>query len=54
MLGFNATWVSGDIVIQPEEIVEANWYGPNDLPPVPRGGMSIAGWLMDDWLHRIS
>lgn len=53
MLGFRATYVSGDIKIQEEEIVEADWYRADDLPPVPRGRMSIAGWLIDDWLERV-
>lgn len=54
MVGFRAQYVSGDITIQEEEIVEAGWFGPEDLPPVPRGGMSIAGWLIDDWLRRVA
>lgn len=53
MLGFRATYVSGDIKIQEEEIVEANWYRADDLPPIPRGRMSIAGWLIEDWLERV-
>lgn len=53
MVGFNADYVSGEIEIQEEEIVEAGWFSPNELPPVPRGGMSIAGWLIEDWLHRV-
>ncbi|MEE9417644.1 MAG: NAD(+) diphosphatase [Acidimicrobiales bacterium] len=52
MVGFGAQWESGEITIQEEEIVEANWYTADDLPPVPRGGMSIAGWLIEDWLAR--
>lgn len=54
MIGFQAKYVSGDITIQEEEIVEAGWYGPDELPPVPKGGMSIAGWLIEDWLSRVS
>ncbi len=54
MIGFTARHVSGEISIQEAEIVEAGWFGPNELPPVPRGGMSIAGWLIEDWLRRIS
>lgn len=59
MIGFTASYVSGEIEIQEEEIVEAGWFGPNELPPVPRGGpgsssdgggMSIAGWLIENWL----
>lgn len=53
MLGFRATYASGDIKIQEEEIVEAAWYRADDLPPIPRGRMSIAGWLIEDWLERV-
>jgi NAD+ diphosphatase len=52
MIGFVARYVSGEIQVQEEEIVEAGWFSPNELPPVPRGGMSIAGWLIEDWLSR--
>lgn len=54
MIGFRATYDGGDIVIQEEEIVEADWYTHDALPPVPRGGLSIAGWLIDDWVARVS
>ncbi len=53
MVGFRARWTAGDISIQEEEIVEAGWFGPDSLPPVPRGRMSIAGWLLEDWLDRV-
>ena len=52
MIGFNADYQGGDIVIDETEIVEADWFKPSSLPPVPRGGMSIAGWLIEDWLKR--
>jgi NAD+ diphosphatase len=52
MVGFRARFAGGELRIDENEIVEADWYGPDDLPPVPRGGMSIAGWLIDDWLRR--
>ena len=51
MIGFTASYISGEITIQEEEIVEAGWFSPNELPPVPRGGMSIAGWLIEAWLQ---
>lgn len=63
MIGFTASYVSGEIEIQEEEIVEAGWFGPNELPPVPRGGpvsssdgggMSIAGWMVEAWLAGLS
>jgi len=52
MIGFQADYASGDLVLQEEEIVEAGWFGPEELPPVPKGRMSIAGWLIEDWLER--
>jgi NAD+ diphosphatase len=52
MIGFNARHHGGDIVAQESEIVEADWYHHEELPPVPRGGMSIAGWLIEDWVTR--
>ncbi|MEM8924306.1 MAG: NAD(+) diphosphatase [Actinomycetota bacterium] len=54
MVGFNARYVSGDLTPQESEIVEAGWYRHDDLPPAPKGGMSIAGWLIDDWVTRSS
>ena len=50
MIGFTAHWVSGELDPDPAEIVDAGWYGRDDLPPAPIGGMSIAGWMMRSWL----
>jgi NAD+ diphosphatase len=49
MLGFRATWVDGEIHCDPKEIVDANWYRKDDLPPIPPG-ISIARKLIDAWL----
>jgi NAD+ diphosphatase len=49
MLGFRADWVGGDIVCDPTEIAEANWYRKDALPPIPPG-ISIARKLIDHWL----
>jgi len=51
MIGFEATWSGGDIVIEETEIVDARWFHPDDLPMIPPG-MSIARTLIDRWLHR--
>lgn len=51
MIGFEATWASGDIVIDESEIVDAQWFRPDDLPMIPPG-MSIARTLIDRWLAR--
>lgn len=51
MIGFEATWESGDIVIDEKEILDANWYRPDDLPTIPPP-MSIARTLIDRWIAR--
>jgi NAD+ diphosphatase len=51
MLGFNAHWSEGDIVIDENEIADANWYRADDLPMIPPG-MSIARRLIDAWVER--
>lgn len=50
MIGFRARYAGGDLVLQEDEIVDAGWFRADDLPPSPRGGMSIAGWLIEAWL----
>jgi NAD+ diphosphatase len=52
MLGFNAEYASGDIVIDENEIVDAQWFSPDALPDIPPG-ISIARRLIDDWLERV-
>ena len=51
MIGFEATWASGEIEIDGTEIVDAGWYRPDDLPMIPPG-MSIARTLIDRWVDR--
>jgi NAD+ diphosphatase len=51
MIGFAATWASGDIAIDGDEIVDAGWYRPDDLPMIPPA-MSIARTLIDRWIAR--
>jgi NAD+ diphosphatase len=51
MLGFHASYRSGDIVCDGEEIADAAWFAPDDLPGIP-GRISIARRLIDDWLSR--
>jgi NAD+ diphosphatase len=49
MLGFEAEWDGGDIVCDPAEIMDANWYDRDALPMIPPG-ISIARKLIDRWL----
>ena len=51
MLGFTANWESGDIVCDPIEILDANWYKRDELPMIPPA-MSIARRLIDDWVYQ--
>lgn len=53
MVGFEATWAAGDIAIDEDEIVDAGWFRPDDLPMIPPG-MSIARTLIDRWVARQS
>jgi NAD+ diphosphatase len=53
MIGFEATWESGDIVIDENEIVDAQWFRVGALPMIPPG-MSIARTLIDRWVERAS
>jgi len=51
MLGFRARYAGGELELQESEIVDAGWFRADSLPPHPSGGMSIAGWLIDDWVR---
>jgi NAD+ diphosphatase len=49
MVGFRASYVSGDLELEECEIADANWYRKDDLPAIPPG-ISIARKLIDQWL----
>ena len=49
MLGFRANWLSGDIVCDPTEIMDAQWYRRDELPNIPPR-ISIARKLIDLWV----
>ena len=49
MLGFRAEHVSGEIVCDPDEIVDAQWYRRDQLPTIPPR-ISIARKLIDAWV----
>lgn len=51
MLGFHAAWAGGEIVVDGDEIADAQWFAADDLPMIP-GKLSIARALIDDWLAR--
>lgn len=49
MIGFTATYASGDIVIEPQELVDAAWFSKHNLPQVPPK-LSIARKLIDSFV----
>jgi NAD+ diphosphatase len=51
MIGFTARWASGDIVAEPTEIADADWFAPDALPRIPPK-LSIARELIDDFVRR--
>lgn len=46
MIGFTATYASGDIVIEPKELADAAWFNKHNLPKIP-SKLSIARKLID-------
>jgi NAD+ diphosphatase len=54
MLAFIVDYKSGDIVLEPEEIAEANWYHVNDLPVVPSAAISVAGELIQHYVNQVN
>ncbi len=45
MLGYIAEWAEGELRIDEEELEHADWYGADELPPVP-SELSISGRLI--------
>lgn len=45
MLGFFADYAGGELVLQEDEIAEADWFAPDDLPPISPP-TTIAGQLI--------
>ncbi len=51
MIGFLAKYKSGRIKIDKEEIVDAGWFSPENLPNIP-GNISIARRMIDWFLSQ--
>jgi NAD+ diphosphatase len=49
MIGFDATYLHGDVVVDEAEIAEARWFTRDEVPSMP-GTMSIARRLLDSWM----
>lgn len=53
MLGYFADYVSGELVLQEDEIADADWFEPGNLPPVPPAS-TIAGRLIQAMEQEIA
>jgi len=53
MIGFKARYLSGEIKSDGEEIEDAAWFTPDNLPQLPGEG-SLSRYLIDEWLESSS
>jgi len=53
MIAYVAEYLSGEIRVDPNEIAEAYWFGPEDTLPAYAPGISIAGELIHSQLREI-
>jgi NAD+ diphosphatase len=52
MVGFTAEHAGGEITIDDEELIDAQWFRADALPPIPPK-LSIARRLIDDYIERV-
>jgi NAD+ diphosphatase len=52
MLGFQARYAAGEIQVDGAEVEVAGWYPADDMPMIFPGNVSIAQWLIRDFLER--
>ena len=53
MVGFTADYDSGEIEIDGNEILEAGWFGMDELPDIPPG-FGISRRLIDNFIEKTS
>lgn len=52
MLACRARWKSGELTPDGTEIARAEWFAPGQIPPNIPGTVTVAGWLIRDFLSR--
>jgi len=52
MLGFQARYAAGEIRLDGAELEAAGWFPADDMPMIFPGNVSIAQWLIRDFLER--
>ena len=53
MLGFTAEYAEGELDVDGDELVEAHWFSPDDLPDLPPT-ISIARKMIDQFLESVA
>jgi NAD+ diphosphatase len=53
MIAFTAAHAAGEIAVDPEELVDARWFEPGELPPIPGCG-TISRRLIDGFVESAS
>ena len=51
MIGFTAEYAGGELSIDPDELVDAGWYAPEEFPAIPRK-ISISRALIDHFVEQ--
>ena len=52
MLACRAKWKSGELAPDGSEIATASWFAPDEVPQNVPGTVTVAGWLIRDFLRR--
>ena len=52
MLACRAKWKSGELAPDGTEIATARWFAPSEIPTNIPGTITVAGWLIRDFLRR--
>jgi NAD+ diphosphatase len=52
MLGFQARWAGGELRLDPNELEDAAWFHRDAMPTMFPGRVSVAQWLIQDFLAR--
>ena len=52
MLGFHADYAGGELVLQDDEIADAQWFTADNLPTIPPK-TAISRWLIDDFVATL-
>ncbi|MBP5211827.1 MAG: NAD(+) diphosphatase, partial [Pyramidobacter sp.] len=52
MLACRARWKSGELHADGTEIATAGWFAPDEVPQNIPGTITVAGWLIRDFLKR--